>query len=376
MTGKEKIFAALSPEGTRDLPVTIPYEGVYSRDRWDELTSAPWWYRLSPKQDHFLSYFEDVHKKLDQDWMSLLRTPRLGDDENVTFTEDGAGRVWKTDRRTGSVQEFVRPPLGGGDMTEETHSARALPETPEQFEEFWPNTFIGDFVSMVLNPGAAQAAAALFPSRCPITVVNSPLLSCFRLWGFEQTMTMFYDNPELLRYAIRSFLEAQMRTLTNCKDSGIQLLWLQDGYCDMISPDQYRTFGLPAIQELVSTARSMGFYCVYCFMGDFNDRLNLLLEAGVHALALEEAKKGFTADVLEIAEAIKGRCAMVSNLDTVTLLEHGSEADLRAELKRHRQAAKIMNGRFLYGLGSPITPGTSLKQLQTYFSIAREYSTL
>ncbi len=35
MTGKEKIEAAFSIDGTPEIPAVICYEGIYIRDRWD-----------------------------------------------------------------------------------------------------------------------------------------------------------------------------------------------------------------------------------------------------------------------------------------------------------------------------------------------------
>jgi len=49
---------------------------------------------------------------------------------------------------------------------------------------------------------------------------------------------------------------------------------------------------------------------------------------------------------------------------------------LREAIKRHMRAARVMGGRFICGLGSPVTPYTSLERLQTYFSLAREYGRL
>jgi len=43
LTGRERIEAAFSAEGTRDLPAVICYESVFLRDHWPQLTQHPWW---------------------------------------------------------------------------------------------------------------------------------------------------------------------------------------------------------------------------------------------------------------------------------------------------------------------------------------------
>jgi len=376
MTGKDKIFAALSRDGTSELPVTIPYEGIYIRDRWDELTDLPWWYLYSPKTEHYMQYMRDVHEKFSHDWISIHRLPDPEDEQNIEVNESG-GRVLLTDKRTNDTTELFRPPPGGHDMTNQTDSEKMgdLPETRAEFDDYMiEKRMLTTFIKRI--SAGKFASESFFPERCHISGIDAPLLSCFKLWGFERCMTMFYDNPGLIRYASGFFLERRLEGLQKVKDAGTQLLWVQDCYSDMISPGQYKEFCLPYLRIMLEGIRGLGLYSVQYFTGNFHDRLDFLVEAGADALALEEGKKGFTADVIELAEALTGRVAMVSNLDTVTLLQSGSERELRGELTRHREAARIMKGRFLFGLGSPITPHTSVARVREYIKIAREYGKL
>ncbi len=71
MTGREKIEAAMSPDGSRELPVVICYEGIFIRDHWGELTSAPWWHQFSPDLEQQLSWRRDVLRATGMDWMDL-----------------------------------------------------------------------------------------------------------------------------------------------------------------------------------------------------------------------------------------------------------------------------------------------------------------
>jgi len=373
LTGKEKLFAALSREGTAEIPVTMPYEGIYIRDCWDKLTDLPWWYAMSPRREHILAFVRDIHEKLDQDWINPPFIS-VGDMENAILSEE-KGRVYRRNLRDGSVVEVFRPPVGGEHISQDTdgHSEGNLPYTVEEFESYKLSSAIGKDQTQLPDVGLLRAGSALFPGRCAYGLVESPLECCFSLWGFERTMILFHDDPELLSRAARWFLDMQRNWIRSLGDYGIGLVWVEECYSDMISPDLYRTMSLPLLREMLSEIRSAGMLSVHYFTGNFNDRLHLLTETGADALALEEGKKGFSADVIEIAEAVKGKCALVSNLDTVNLLQIGTESELRDELKRHRESARVMGGRFVYGLGSSVTPGTPLERLQTYFEMAREY---
>ena len=86
----------------------------------------------------------------------------------------------------------------------------------------------------------------------------------------------------------------------------------------------------------------------------------------------EESKKDFTIDIEEICEYVHGRCTVLGNLDAMGLLEHGSEVELRAEIKRQIKAGRNNGGRFIMSLGSPVTPGTPVTRVHLYHDLAHE----
>jgi uroporphyrinogen-III decarboxylase len=56
----------------------------------------------------------------------------------------------------------------------------------------------------------------------------------------------------------------------------------------------------------------------------------------------------------------------------MSLLEHGSEPELRAEIERQIRAGRRNGSRFVMSIGSPVTPGTSIERVRTYCSMARD----
>jgi len=60
MTGREKMEAAFSAGGTPEIPALVPYEDIFIRDHWDELTDLPWWYREAPDLEHQLAWRRKV----------------------------------------------------------------------------------------------------------------------------------------------------------------------------------------------------------------------------------------------------------------------------------------------------------------------------
>jgi uroporphyrinogen-III decarboxylase len=141
---------------------------------------------------------------------------------------------------------------------------------------------------------------------------------------------------------------------------------------DQISPTQYRRFVLPLLQEQTRQIRQMGLKSIYYCCGNPNDRLDLLLAAGADALSLEESKKSFTIDLCEVARHVQGHTALVGNLDAVHLMEHGTDEQVRAAVARQLEAGRINGRRFLFGYGSPITPGTPSSRVRRVADMVHE----
>lgn len=97
-----------------------------------------------------------------------------------------------------------------------------------------------------------------------------------------------------------------------------------------------------------------------------------ILSLGADALALEESKKGFSIDVEEVVDRVGGRMCVLGNLDAITLLDRGSDAELEREIGRQLRAGRRNDGRFIMSIGSPVTPGKPLERVRRYLDIAHQ----
>jgi uroporphyrinogen-III decarboxylase len=149
-------------------------------------------------------------------------------------------------------------------------------------------------------------------------------------------------------------------------------IWIEECLTDMISPAMFAELNVPLVSELCSSIRSEGMHSIYYYCGNPNDRLDLLLSVGADALALEEGKKGFSINIEDIVDKVQGRCTLLGNLDAIHLLEHGSEAELRAEIARQIGAGRRNGSRFIMSIGSPVTPGTSVERVWLYCDLVHE----
>ncbi len=385
MTGRERIEAALSPGGVREVPVVIPYESVYVRDRWDELTDCPWWYVEDPDIDHQLRWRRDVIRALGQDWFRLPlmsqgyhRYAFSARDRQALSVSERCDGVYLVDQRDGGETKLSRPPVGGWPLSSSA-ATQSLPTTPQELDALLPPVQDTDLES-ALAAGCGDLAAALMEefgqSHATMCLVPSPIKRLNGPLGFEGMMTLIVERPDLVRHACEHYLNDQVPVLHEAAALGVSVVWLEETLTDMISPRAYAELNLPVLQRLTEEIHRQGMRSVYYYCGNPAGKWDLLLDAGADALALEESKKGFSIDIETTVERSQGRCTLLGNLDSVEVLEGGADQDLREEIRRQIAVGRRNADRFIMSLGSPITPDTSVKRVRLYTDLAHELGRL
>ncbi len=376
MTGRQKIEAALSPAGTTQTPAVICYEGIYVRDHWEQLTRLPWWYAHEPDVERQVAWRREAFAATGQDWFDLPACPSRAERAELRI-EAGAGGVWLANRRTARRQRLQKPLVGGWSHEGGVHSVHAdrLPESIADVDAMVPEP--GEFdAERFVAEGRADLARALlaeFGHRLyPIASVSSPLWGCYERWGFEGMMLLVATRRDLVRRACERFLARRLRSIRTAAALGAAGMWVEDCMTDMISPEAFAELAVPFLQRLIEAIRAYGMKSIYYFCGNPAGKWDMLLDAGADALSLEESKKGFVIDIEEVVHRVAGRCCVLGNLDAINLLPNASDDQLRAEIARQLAAGRRNRGRFIMSIGSPVTPGTTVRRVRHYCEVVRE----
>jgi uroporphyrinogen-III decarboxylase len=372
MTGRQRIEAALSKKGTADIPAVICYEGIFTRDHWQGLTSYPWWYQESPRIDIQMLWRREIIKQLGQDWL-LLPEFYSRDERRDLIIEVRPAGVFRVNTSTGEATKLLEPPVGGlatsGPLAP-VHPEH-LAETTEEVDELIPpaprasrDGSHGDLAAAMLD----EFGDALFP----IASVDSPLTACYFLWGFEGMMVMVATRPDLVEYACRRYLELRLQDVRDAAALGAAGIWIEDCLTDMISPVAFQSLNVAYLVPLVEAIRAAGMSSIHYFTGNPAGKWDQILSIGADALALEESKKGFTIDIEAVVERVGGRCTVLGNLDAIGILQDGSEEVLRTEMARQIEAGRRNNSRFIMSIGSPVTPATPVERVRLYCDMIHE----
>jgi len=372
VTGSERIEAALSPGGTPQLPAVICYEDIFIRDHWGELTDLPWWHADDPDVERQLAWRSEAMAKLGQDWFEVPGCLPRADRMRLATVVRG-GDVFLRDAASGAERR-LEPPVVGGWSRPVTVGSLEPPRTPRDVERCIPRV-------AERSPDAIRASgetdlagrllAGVGSTLHPIAHVSSPFWCCFGLWGFEDLMTAVADTPGLVRQACDRFLAREIAEVKHAAVRGARSIWIEDCLTDMLDPGSFSRLDAGPVAALVREIHARGLAAIHYFCGDPSGKWDAILSTGADALSLEESKKGFTIDIDEVVERAAGRTYVLGNLDAITLLEHGSDAELEREVGRQVRAGRRNGGRFIVSTGSPVTPGTTLARVRRFLELAR-----
>ncbi len=376
MTGRQKIEAALSKDGTPEIPAVICYEGIFIRDHWEQLTPYPWWYQETPDIDRQMAWRLEVIGRMNQDWFILpsFYSRERRQHLSIDVREED---IFLVDDRTGKREKLTKPEIGGWREWGGLHSIKRnhLAETLSEIDELIPVSS-GAEHRRIMSDGRNDMASSLLKdfgaTLYPIWHVSSPLWSTYNLWGFEGMMTMIAQRPDLVKHACRRFLARSVHSVHEAATMGAAGIWIEECMTDMINPEMFASLCVPFVRSLVEEIRSAGLNSIYYFCGNPARKLVHLISVGADALSLEESKKGFVIDIEDVAERVQGRCALLGNLDAIKFLPHVDEEQLRDEISRQIAAGRRNDSRFIMSLGSPVTPGTSTWRVRLYCDLVHE----
>jgi uroporphyrinogen-III decarboxylase len=190
--------------------------------------------------------------------------------------------------------------------------------------------------------------------------------------GFEQGLVLMTERPDNFAFLLNGLYEGlrpRMEALCECGCDGYIG---SETYCspDLISPAMYRSLVFPAQSRLYRDVAALGLAPITYFLGNVMPLLPDILELGARGLMVEEPKKGYPLDAVELARRIEGRMCLFGNLDSIWCLLRGSVEDVRRETRRQLEAARF--GPFIMASGSPVAFDTPATNIAAMMSTTRE----
>ena len=126
------------------------------------------------------------------------------------------------------------------------------------------------------------------------------------LGGFERGMLAMHEQPQLVRAVVEQMALRRSVVIEAGAQQGADCAWI-GGYlegADLISPAVWREVALPGHRIQVETARRCGLQTLFWFLGDCMPLLDDLVELGLDALVVEQDRRGYSSDPVEIRRRV------------------------------------------------------------------------
>lgn len=368
MTPLARFLSALS--GPPDeLPTGVAYPEIPFRDTWCAAQGVPWWAIEEARSERMNPAARAYLAQVGCDWWSALWTRPRREREAEEYLQEGE-RSFVLNRVTGERRELFPPwqprpaeerpepqPLRPAEWYLEAR--QPVPAETQIAEGRW------DFArATVADLGRDYFLYSYTSVPFPLSFVQ----------GFEQTMLELAGGGEFLHWYAQAVVAEQREYFRAMAAVGIRGVWMQDYYggAELLSRGHYRDVVLPHGRDLVAEAHGAGLVVIHCFMGNAEDRADLVAAMGADVLLFEEGRKGYRNDLATLAPQVKRpEAVLVGNLSSEETLAAAPEQVLRAEVERLVEVGRRW-GRFLFSTGSPPTPGTSLARIRLAADMAKE----
>jgi hypothetical protein len=189
--------------------------------------------------------------------------------------------------------------------------------------------------------------------------VTSPLDYVLDLFGFEQAMVGFLEDPGRAIRILDRFTDGIVALAEGLVDRGVDAVKISSpfGGADFLSPAFYRTFVLPYESRIARAIEARGARSYLHTCGDIHDRLELMAGSGVSGIECLDPPPLGRVDLEDAKRRIGDKVFIKGNIDPVHILLAG-DADRVREDARRRVATGKPGGGYILSTACSIAPRT------------------
>lgn len=189
--------------------------------------------------------------------------------------------------------------------------------------------------------------------------VTSPLDHVLDLFGFEQAMLGFHDDPGRAAAVLERFTAGIIGVAEGLAATGVDAIKISSPFAGagFLSTAYYRTFVLPYEARIARAIEAAGARAYLHTCGDINDRLELMAGSGVSGIECLDPPPLGRVDLADAKTRVGGRIFIKGNIDPVHVLLAGDRAAVRAAARRCLEAGRP-GGRYVLSTACSVAPRT------------------
>ncbi len=373
MNQKQRMHAVLEGKAADQLPVVVPYIQLFHQDHFAELTGQPAWkawnWMYSEPEEH-VQILKKLQDLVNFDIVQPQWTRSIEERKSTKFTEID-GRPYRKNIVTGELSSLqTKSGQLYDDVVNQTQFVFSINDAREQMN-------IPSAAKMMQNGEmdyAQEAVRVLGSERFIMTTgVLGVWYSCVEYLGLTNLFAIAAEQPELVDFMCHLNLERNIESIQCATSVGGDAIYIDDATMtsDMVSPGFYERFSLPYTRAMIDEIHRSNQKAILIYFGGVMDRLDMIAECGADGLIVEASMKGYNNDIGEIVKKIGYKTTLFGNIDPVSVLEMGSDWELKEEVNRQIAAGKKGRG-FVLSTGSPITPGTGLERVKQFINFSNQ----
>lgn len=204
--------------------------------------------------------------------------------------------------------------------------------------------------------------------------VTSPFDYVLDLFGFEQAMIGFLDDPGRAAAVFERFTEGIVAVAEGLAATGVDAIKISSPFAGagFLSTAFYRTFIGPYESRIARAIEAMNVRAYIHTCGDIHDRLEIMADSGASGIECLDPPPLGRVDLDDAKRRVGGRIFIKGNIDPVHVLLAGDRGTVRADARR-RIGAGLPGGRYILSTACSIAPHTPRDNVAVLADVAEEY---
>jgi len=203
--------------------------------------------------------------------------------------------------------------------------------------------------------------------------VTSPFDYFLHLFGFEEAMVNLVEEPSKSKEILQRFTAGIKKIAVEQTKHGVDAIKVSSPFAGagFISPEFYRKFVLPYEGQIAQAVRACGIHVYTHTCGAVNDRLEMMVEAGISGIECLDPPPLGDVRLSEAKERVGSQVFIKGNIDPVSVLLLGTTEAIRKDAEYRVEVGKPKGG-FILSTACSIAPQTKRENVQVLSRVARE----
>ncbi len=205
-----------------------------------------------------------------------------------------------------------------------------------------------------------------------LIAVNDGTPGWIPCYSFQEMALACIEKPDLVAYHIFKDCERFLNVVRAAHVAGAHAYIISEGFpfsLDVLSPAMHERLEGDARRWFYRQVRQIGILPIGYWLGDVRPNMHLINSLDMAGLMIEEDKKHFALDPVEIRRMLRPDICLFGNLDSALLL-HGSPQAIQDAARRQLAAAAA--GSFVLANGSPLILGTPPEHIDIFINQGRQ----